>query len=119
MLLSAAAQKRRFNAADVRADILIEPRLGRLSLGTEAALRAIAAGRAATAEIQVRLSSVLQTAQQPGAEAGVGSVAPGIQPLDFPAAVVAARGPAPAAHSVVSGGGGSPRLGVGDDGGIG
>lgn len=103
MLRSAVAhwRLRRSQVVSGRADIMIEPRLGRLGLGTDGALRAIAAGRSAAAEVQARLLSILQTEQKRSVAVGVGSVghAHGIQPLDFPAAVVASRGPESAAHS--------------------
>ncbi len=88
-----AAQRRR-RVASAEADILIEPRLGRLSLGTTRALRAIEAGRSAAAAAQARLSAVLQTKEERRAAGGVGSVVGGIEPLDFPAAGGAGRGPA-------------------------
>ena len=94
MLRSAAAHRRRRSQVSTEpADIVIAPRLGRLVLGTDGALRAIAAGRSAAAEALDQLSSVLQSEQERGAEVGVSSVRddPGVPPLDSPAAVVISR----------------------------
>ena len=95
MLRSAAVhwRLRRSRVVSERADIMIEPRLGRLVLGTDGALRAIAAGRSAAAEVLDRLLPDLQTEQERSAEAGVGSVghAHGVPPLDSPAAVITSR----------------------------
>lgn len=73
MLRSAAAhwRLRRSRVVGERADIMIHPRLGRLVLGTDGALRAIAAGRSAADEVLDRLLAVLQPEQERPVESGV------------------------------------------------